>query len=117
MSHKVARRLAFAPLLVLAVTGSTLWRCGTVYRLATLAQLSLHGAAALGLALRTRGARGRRLLRGPLLFDMAHVASLVAIVDIVRHRGRSRAVWIPQRPDVGPVDPVQARGDTAVVHG
>jgi cellulose synthase/poly-beta-1,6-N-acetylglucosamine synthase-like glycosyltransferase len=98
MSHKLLRRLAFAPLLVLAVTGPMLWRCGKVYRVTTLAQLSLHGGAALGLLLRHRRARGRNLLRGPLLFDMAHAASLVAMINVARHRGRSQAVWIPQRP-------------------
>jgi glycosyltransferase involved in cell wall biosynthesis len=128
-SHKVARRLAFAPLLVLAVTAPMLWRAGRVYRLATLAQLSLHGAAAAGLVMRGRHAPGRKLLRAPMLFDMAHAASLVAVVDALRRGDRTEQLWTPQRPPapprastvsephVGSVDPVPVRGDAAGLRG
>lgn len=97
VSHKVLRRLAFAPLLVLAVTAPALWGRARVYRVATLAQVALHGAAALGFVLRRRGIRRAKLLRPPLAFDMANAAALVAVVRTLRRQGAGEALWAPQR--------------------
>ena len=97
LSHKVLRRLAAMPLLVLAIAGAVLWRHGAPYRFATLAQLLFYGCGAVGLAV---GPTGRRTPFGiAAYFCLVNVASLVAVVNLLR--GRRIEQWQPDRQDSG----------------
>lgn len=96
-SHKLLRRLVFVPVVGLAVTAIALSRHGRVYRLATLAQAGLHGAALAGLLL--RGTRLGRLkaLKAPLAFDLGNAAAAVALAQQLRGRRPRDDIWEPQR--------------------
>lgn len=94
-SHKVLRRLVAVPLALLAVVSPLLWRQGLLYRLATLAQAGLHGAALAGWLLRGREAGRSKLLTLPLYFDLVNVAVLRALVEV--GRGARHDVWTPDR--------------------
>jgi glycosyltransferase involved in cell wall biosynthesis len=109
VSHKLLRRLTFAPLLSMALTAPTLMTRGRVYRMATIAQAGFHGAAVLGLILQDRQVPGRRLLSAPLRFDMPHAAALVAVVELLRGREHSGTSWAPPRPPA-PTPPPAASG-------
>lgn len=93
-SHRALRWLASLPLLVLATTAPLLWGQGRIYQLATVGQLGLHVAAALGFLLRATPVGQLRMLRLPLFVDMVHVAGLLALLRLLR--GRQQDVWTRQ---------------------
>jgi hypothetical protein len=101
-SHKVIRRIAAVPFVVLAIVSPTLWRHGRSYRAATAAQAGLHAAATFGWFARESGI----VSRGPMArvakaaglatyFDLVNVAVLRALAEVIG--GRRRDVWVPQR--------------------
>ena len=97
-SHKVARRLAPLPLLVLAVASAYLASTAPFYAAAALGQTAFYGLALLGFLLR-RVAVGRlKPIYVPFYYCMANVASVIAVVQALR--GQRIASWQPQRQAV-----------------
>lgn len=96
-SHKVLRRLMIFPLVITALTAPLLWSRGLVYRLATLAQGALHGAAGLGYLLRDYPIGKNKVLSFPYHLDMVNFAGLVATTNL--WRGQSYDVWQAERAD------------------
>jgi cellulose synthase/poly-beta-1,6-N-acetylglucosamine synthase-like glycosyltransferase len=95
LSHKLLRRLMWAPLIVLMVTSPALWRRGPIYRLATVVQGTFYGLAVIGLV---PGRRARlRLVDLPAYFCLAMAASLVASWNLLRGRQIDR--WEPTSKD------------------
>jgi cellulose synthase/poly-beta-1,6-N-acetylglucosamine synthase-like glycosyltransferase len=97
-SHKVLRRLVGVPLIVVALTAPTLWNRSWLYKLATLGQCGLHGAALAGFVLRNTRIGQHKALSLPLFFDMVNVAGIMALVKLMR--GERRDIWVPQRDSV-----------------
>ena len=85
-SHKVLRRLVTVPLMVLAVTGPRLWSRSWLYKLATLGQALLYGAAAGGALVERRGGKMPRVLSIPYYFVLVNLAALVAVANLLRGR-------------------------------
>jgi cellulose synthase/poly-beta-1,6-N-acetylglucosamine synthase-like glycosyltransferase len=100
LTHKVLRRLMGVPFFIVALSAPTLWRRGWLYKLATISQTGLHGAALLGYLLRGTKLGRLKLLSLPFFLDMVNVAALVALVRLLR--GERRDVWTPQRSDAAP---------------
>jgi cellulose synthase/poly-beta-1,6-N-acetylglucosamine synthase-like glycosyltransferase len=94
LSHKVLRRLVFVPLAVLVVTAPLLWADGVTYRLATLGQIALYGAAAVGGVIPSRG-RFSRIASIPFFFCMVNAAAAVATWNLLR--GKTIESWEPRR--------------------
>lgn len=94
-SHKVIRRLMAIPLLIMALTAPALWQRGLLYRMAALAQLALHGAGLAGYLLRDTPQGKNKALSLPMFFQMVNLASLVAVVNVLR--GQSYDTWMAQR--------------------
>lgn len=130
-THKVLRRIVVFPLIGLAIVSPTLWRRGTIYRLATLGQGAAYALAAAGLLLSDRPLGRRKWLAIPAFFVWANVAALQAVANLVRGRRIDRwdpntarsatpSASSPMDPDPsGPVlsivIPVNAQGDFANV--
>jgi glycosyltransferase involved in cell wall biosynthesis len=93
-SHKVLRRLMAVPLVALIATGSRLARRGGAYRVVAVTG---GGVVALGWAGLLIGPRGRagRLLALPAYFVLVNLASLRAVVNVLRRRPIER--WEPRR--------------------
>ena len=66
-SHKVLRRMAVFPLLLLFVVSPLLWPYGPLYQLATLMQIAFYGCGLLGLAVRRDAFRAAEDLHHPIL--------------------------------------------------
>lgn len=98
LSHKVLRRLMAIPLFVLAATAPLLWARGRFYRIATLLQLGLHGAALVGFLARGTRIGKSKMFSLPFFFDMVNIASLVAATNVLR--GKRQDVWVTQRAAV-----------------
>ena len=96
-AHKVLRRLMVFPLAAIALTSPLLWRRGTVYRAATLAQTGLYGLGALGLALADKPLGRRKLLALPAFFCFVNAAALRAAWNLARGRRIDR--WEPRRAE------------------
>jgi hypothetical protein len=94
LSHKVLRRLVVLPLLVLLVASPALWGEGWLYQAAFLGQAALYGAAALAWVVGRRLASWKPLAL-PLFFCMVNLASLLALVNLLR--GRRIESWEPRR--------------------
>lgn len=94
-SHKVLRRLMVLPLIGLFLSAPLLWRRGWLYRLATLGQATLHGAALAGYLLRDTRLGKLKLLSLPLFFDLVNIAALIAATNVLR--GRRYDLWLTQR--------------------
>jgi glycosyltransferase involved in cell wall biosynthesis len=94
-AHKVLRRLMVFPLAALALSSPLLWRRGTVYRAATVAQAGLYGLGALGLALADKPLGRRKLLALPAFFCFVNAAALRAAWNLARGRQIDR--WEPRR--------------------
>ncbi len=94
-THKLLRRLMFAPLIVLLLASIPLWDGGWFYQLALLAQLAFYGCALLGLLL--RGSRIGRLkpFTIPFYFCVVYAAALIATWNLLR--GQRITYWTPQR--------------------
>lgn len=99
-SHKTLRRLLFIPLGVIALVSPLLWRHGSVYRLATVAQAVGYGAGILDLAAGSRSWARHRLLALPGYFILGNSAAAVAAWNLVRGRRIDR--W--ERPTPGTSD-------------
>lgn len=106
LSHKVLRRLMAIPLFVLAATAPLLWARGRFYRVATLLQLGLHGAALVGLLARGSRISKLKLFSLPFFFDMVNIASLVAAINVLR--GKRQDIWVTQRATIEDVTTNQA---------
>jgi hypothetical protein len=96
-SRKVLRRvlpLAFVPFFIasLALAGT-----GPLYAAAALGQIGLVVAAGLGWTLRSAPLGRSPLLYVPLFFCLANLASVAALVNVVRGRRIER--WTPHRHD------------------
>lgn len=86
-SHKVLRRLMVFPLLVLFLTSPLLWGRGLFYQAVTLMQLAFYGCGVLGMVLAGTRIGRLKMLTIPFFFCMAYMASLLALVHVVRgHR-------------------------------
>ena len=99
-SHKVLRRLMFAPLLALAIGAPLSWRRGRLYRALAIGQLIFYGLGSAGLALAASGRRVHRALAMPAFFIMVNAASLVAVANILTGRRVHR--WDPRRSGAEP---------------
>ena len=93
--HKVMLRTAALPLIALAVVSPTLWRDGPIYQLATIGQAACYGLAVAGIALVGRPIGRHPLLAIPAYFTLVNLASLRALLNLVRGRRIDR--WIPER--------------------
>lgn len=93
--HKVMLRTAALPLLALAVISPTLWRSGPFYRLATIGQTTCYVLAAIGIVVVRRPIGRHPALAVPAYFTMVNIASLRALLNIVRGERIDR--WIPKR--------------------
>ncbi len=103
ISHKLLRRMAFVPLLGLALTTPALLGRGRLYRAAGLGQALLHGAGAAGFLLRGTRFGGLPALKGALRFEQSCAASAVALFEQARGRRSRDDMWEPQRvkPEAG----------------
>jgi cellulose synthase/poly-beta-1,6-N-acetylglucosamine synthase-like glycosyltransferase len=98
-SHKVARRLAPVPLVVLAVASAWLAPTHPFYFAAAAGQALFYAAALAGFLLRRSRIGGLKPLYVPFYYCLANVASAVAIVQVLR--GQRIALWQPQRQAAG----------------
>jgi cellulose synthase/poly-beta-1,6-N-acetylglucosamine synthase-like glycosyltransferase len=96
-SHKVLRRLMAIPLLMLLASTLRLARRSPFYALLALAQSGLYGLGAAGLALGRRPLGRHRLLALPAYFCLVNIASLQALLNVVRRRSVNR--WEPRREE------------------
>jgi len=94
-SHKVLRRLAVFPLLMLLLASPQLWQHGLFYQVATLVQLGFYGCGALGLLLGGTRLGRLKVFTIVFFFCMVNAASLLASVNVLRGRQIDR--WEPQR--------------------
>jgi hypothetical protein len=93
--HKVMLRTAALPLLALAIFSPALWSRGPIYMLATVGQAACYGLAAAGIALGRRPIGRHPLLAVPAYFTLVNVASIRALLNLVRGERIDR--WIPER--------------------
>ncbi len=100
--HKVLLRTAVLPLIALAVASPALWGAGWLYRLATVGQLACYALAVAGLALAKRPLGRLPALAVPAYFTLVNVASLQALLNLVRGERIDR--WVPRRTN-GPARP------------
>lgn len=93
--HKVMLRTAALPLIALAVVSPMLWRDGLIYQLATIGQAASYSLAVAGFALARRPIGRHPLLAVPAYFTLVNIASLRALLNLLRGRRIDR--WIPER--------------------
>lgn len=95
-SHKVLRRLVWAPLAMLAVAAPLLWSDGLLYQGAALAQAAFYGLGAVGLAV-DRGGAGSRVLAVPAFFWLVNAAAVRAWWNVLS--GTRIELWAPSRAE------------------
>jgi cellulose synthase/poly-beta-1,6-N-acetylglucosamine synthase-like glycosyltransferase len=95
ISHKVLRRLVVLPLLVLFLCSLFLIQENLLYTLAAASQLAFYAAAVLGYFVRHSRNRLAKLASLPFYFTLVNLASLIAVLNILR--GNQIARWEPQR--------------------
>jgi len=105
-THKVLRRLMALPLLLVALSSASLWRRGTVYRVATLVQAVVYGLGALGLLLPARPVARSRPVVLATFFCFVNLASLKAAWNLLT--GKRIGRWEPRREAAAPNPPVVA---------
>jgi len=93
--HKVMLRTAALPLIALAVVSPALWGHGPIYQLATVGQALCYGLAAAGIALVRRPIGRHPALAVPAYFTLVNIASLRALLNLVRGERIDR--WVPER--------------------
>lgn len=98
LSHKVIRRLVGIPLIGIAIATVMLWNQGMIYQIAAVGQLTIYGLAILGYIAASMGKKASKPLSIPYFFCMINVASLVALLNIVR--GKRITVWNPHRGEM-----------------
>jgi len=81
------------PLLVLAVTSTLLRGRSAFYALASAGQIALYATGVLGLLAGRRPRARSKLVAAPTFFVLVNVASLQAVLNVVR--GRNIAHWEP----------------------
>jgi cellulose synthase/poly-beta-1,6-N-acetylglucosamine synthase-like glycosyltransferase len=97
-SHKVLRRLMFAPLLTLLLVNPFLWNQGIFYQSTMLLQIAFYGCAALGWLLANTKIGSLKFFSIPYYFCMVYAAALIATINILR--GRTIDRWQPQHQNV-----------------
>jgi len=107
LTHKLLRRLAGIPLAGLLVSTPALTGLHPLYAVALVGQVCFHVLALLGWLLRHHPVGQLRLLSLPLFFDMANLAGLIALFDVLR--GRQRLGWVPDRVAGEPPVSVESR--------
>ena len=95
LSHKVLRRTAVVPLLVMAVSAPLLAARSPVYLLATLGEVALLAVGIAGIVGSERTWSRRKVVALPAFFIMVNVASLRAVANLVTGARIDR--WEPQR--------------------
>jgi len=95
VTHKVLRRVAGIPLVLLLVSSALLWPDGALYRLTAVGQLAFHGLGLTGWLLHRTSIGRSKPLRLPLFFDMANLAGMVAFAQVVL--GKRHDTWAPDR--------------------
>lgn len=93
--HKVMLRTAALPLLALAVVSPLLWTHGLIYQIAAVGQVACYGLAAAGTALIRRPIGRHPALAVPAYFTLVNLASLRALLNLVRGERIDR--WVPTR--------------------
>ncbi len=96
-THKVLRRTMALPLVAIATTSPLLWRRGTLYRAATVAQAAFYALGAAGILLAGRPLGRRKALALPAFFTLVNVASLRAVWNVLRGQQIDR--WEPRRSE------------------
>jgi cellulose synthase/poly-beta-1,6-N-acetylglucosamine synthase-like glycosyltransferase len=94
-THKLLRRLAVIPLILLAVSAPLLWNMGWTYQAATIMQFAFHATALAGFALQNTRLGQTKFFGIPFHFDLVYYASLIAIFNNLR--GNQYATWSPER--------------------
>lgn len=93
--HKIMLRTTVLPLIALAVVSPALWARGPIYRLATVGQAACYALAVTGIAA-ARTPFGRKApLAIPAYFTLVNLASLRALLNLVRNERIDR--WVPNR--------------------
>jgi cellulose synthase/poly-beta-1,6-N-acetylglucosamine synthase-like glycosyltransferase len=93
--HKIMLRTTVLPLIALAVVSPALWASGPIYRLATVGQAACYALAVAGIAA-ARTPLGRKApLAIPAYFTLVNLASLRALLNLVRNERIDR--WVPNR--------------------
>jgi hypothetical protein len=95
LSHKVLRRTAVVPLLVMAVTAPLLAARHPVYLLATIGEVVLLVVGTAGIAASGRAWSRRKVVALPAFFIMVNVASLRALANLLTGARIER--WEPRR--------------------
>jgi cellulose synthase/poly-beta-1,6-N-acetylglucosamine synthase-like glycosyltransferase len=95
LTHKVLRRLVFVPLVISALSATSLARRRPFYALVALLQLAGWTSGIAGLLLRGTAAGRARPLALPAYFILVNVAAARAAWNVVR--GRSIDRWSPGR--------------------
>jgi cellulose synthase/poly-beta-1,6-N-acetylglucosamine synthase-like glycosyltransferase len=93
--HKVMLRTAALPLLVLAIVSPLMWAHGLIYQVATVGQVACYGLAAAGIALIRRPIGRHPALAVPAYFSLVNLASIRALLNLVRGEQINR--WVPTR--------------------
>jgi hypothetical protein len=94
-SHKVVRRVAPIPLVVLAAASIVLAPGHRVYTAAAAGQGFFYGIAVVGFLLRRARIGGIKPIYVPFYYCMANLASALALIHLVR--GHRIELWQPQR--------------------
>lgn len=94
-SHKVLRRLMFAPLALLLVSNPFLLGEGVFYQLTMLAQIGFYGAALAGALFRDTPLGRNKLVTLPYYVCLVYLAAAVATFNVLRGHQINR--WEPQR--------------------
>lgn len=95
LSHKVLRRTAVVPLLIMAAAAPLLAAQGAFYRLATLGEVVLIAVGVAGILGAGRSWARNRFVALPAFFIMVNLASLRAIANLVLGARIER--WEPRR--------------------
>lgn len=96
-THKVLRRTMVFPLLAIAAASPLLWRRGSLYRVATVAQAAFYALGAAGIVLAGKPLGRRKAFALPAFFTLVNLASLRAVWNVVSGRQIDR--WEPRRSE------------------
>ncbi len=91
LSHRLLRWLMSIPLALMTISAPFLWRCGSLYKLATLGLASLHSGALLSMIIPDHLKIVKKVLSFPFYFDMIHVAGFFALRNFLK--GQQRDLW------------------------
>lgn len=94
-SHKVLRRLAVVPILLLFVANLFLWQAHWFYLLTLLGQIVLYLLALTGWIMEVNNWGKFKVFSLPYYFCAVYLAALFAIINILR--GQQITRWTPQR--------------------